>query len=63
MQSVNGEDGERLKNEMCFVSVRRNTAAEAVQQELLFVGQESGKLMAVRNIVHEVMSCRLWVVL
>ena len=32
----------------------RNSATEAVQQELLFVGQESGKLLAMRNMVKKV---------
>ena len=35
---------------VCF----RNTATDAVKQELLFVGQESGKLLAIRNLVHRV---------
>ena len=32
----------------------RNTAVDAVRQELLFVGQECGKLLAMRNLVHKV---------
>ena len=32
----------------------RNTATESVKQELLFVGQESGKLLAMRNLVKKV---------
>ena len=32
----------------------RNVATETVQQELLFVGQESGKLLAMRDLVGEV---------
>ena len=32
----------------------RNTATDAVKQELLFVGQESGKLLAIRNLVKQV---------
>jgi len=31
----------------------RNTATQTVEQELLFVGQESGKLLAVRDIVQK----------
>ena len=34
--------------------LHRNTATDTVQQELLFVGQESGKLLAVRDIVQKV---------
>ena len=32
----------------------RNAAADIVEQKLLFVGQESGKLLAVRDIIHKV---------
>ena len=32
----------------------RNSAAELVKQELLFVGQESGKLLAIRDLVKKV---------
>ena len=32
----------------------RNSATETVEQELLFVGQEAGKLLAVRDIVQKV---------
>ena len=32
----------------------KNTATESVEQELLFVGSESGKLLAVRNMVKKV---------
>lgn len=32
----------------------RNSATDLVQQELLFVGQESGKLIAIRDIIHKV---------
>ena len=32
----------------------RNSATETVEQELLFVGQESGKLLAMRNMVKKV---------
>ncbi len=32
----------------------RNSATEMVKQELLFVGQESGKLIAIRDIIHKV---------
>ena len=36
------------------VACGRNAATETVQQELLFVGQEAGKLMAMRDIVKKV---------
>lgn len=36
-----------------FVLIR-NTATQTVEQELLFVGQEAGKLLAVRDIVQKV---------
>ena len=39
---------------MIYVPNLRNTATDAVKQELLFVGQESGKLLAVRNLVRKV---------
>lgn len=32
----------------------RNSATETVKQELLFVGQESGKMIAIRDIIREV---------
>ena len=32
----------------------RNVATETVEQELLFVGQESGKLLAIRDIIRKV---------
>lgn len=32
----------------------RNAAADLVEQELLFVGSERGKLVAFRNIIHKV---------
>ena len=32
----------------------RNSATETVKQELLFVGQESGKLIAIRDIIRKV---------
>ena len=34
--------------------MHRNSATDAVQQELLFVGQEAGKLIAMRNIIKKV---------
>lgn len=34
--------------------LNRNTATQTVEQELLFVGQEAGKLLAVRDIVQKV---------
>ena len=38
----------------------RNSATETIKQELLFVGQESGKLIAIREIIHKVLG-RVWV--
>ena len=32
----------------------RNSATETVKQELLFVGQESGKMIAIRDIIRKV---------
>lgn len=32
----------------------RNTAVETVEQELLFVGTENGKLVAMRDIIKKV---------
>lgn len=34
----------------------RNTAVETVEQELLFVGEENGKLVAMRDIIKKVRS-------
>ena len=39
-----------------YFVLNRNTATQTVQQELLFVGQEPGKLLAVRDIVQKVSS-------
>ena len=36
--------------------VPRNTAVESVEQELLFVGTENGKLLAVRDLIKKVAS-------
>jgi len=32
----------------------RNTVAPTIQQELLYVGDESGKLIAIRDIIRKV---------
>ena len=37
-----------------YLCMHRNSATDAVQQELLFVGQEAGKLIAMRNIIKKV---------
>jgi ATP-dependent RNA helicase DDX52/ROK1 len=37
-----------------FSLTSRNSATETVEQELLFVGQESGKLIAIRDIIQKV---------
>ena len=36
----------------------RNTAVETVEQELLFVGTENGKLLAMRDIIKKVGSAK-----
>lgn len=36
------------------VSVHRNSAAETVEQELLFVGAENGKMLAIRDMIKKV---------
>lgn len=38
----------------CVVFVHRNSAAETVEQELLFVGAENGKLLAMRDLIKKV---------
>lgn len=38
----------------CWISGFRNSAAETVEQELLFVGSETGKLTAMRELVKKV---------
>ena len=43
-----------LSSNVCVCVCIRNTATDAVKQELLFVGQESGKLLAIRNLVKKV---------
>jgi ATP-dependent RNA helicase DDX52/ROK1 len=44
--------------EICCIDssslVQRNSATETVQQKLVFVGQEGGKLIAIRDIIREV---------
>ena len=37
-----------------YITPFSNSATETVKQELLFVGQESGKLIAVRDIIAKV---------
>ena len=32
----------------------RNSATETIKQQLLYVGQETGKLIAMRDIIHKV---------
>lgn len=38
----------------CRVYIHRNSAAETVEQELLFVGAENGKLLAMRDLIKKV---------
>lgn len=40
--------------EKCHYDLLRNTAVGTVEQELLFVGAENGKLIAVRDIIKKV---------
>lgn len=37
-----------------FVLLFRNSAVDLIEQELLFVGSERGKLVAIRNIILKV---------
>jgi len=39
---------------MCLLRHYRNTVASTIQQELLYVGDESGKLLAIRDIIRKV---------
>lgn len=41
-------------SEKCNYDLLRNTAVGTVEQELLFVGAENGKLIAVREIIKKV---------
>ena len=41
------------------VSVCRNAATETVKQRLVFVGEEGGKLIAIRDIIREVFLMQL----
>ena len=50
-----GEKPKELTNYFVVKIINcRNSATENVEQELLFVGQESGKLLAVRNLIQQV---------
>lgn len=42
-----------------FVHLLRNTAVETVKQELLFVGTENGKLLAIRDIIKKVRALQI----
>ena len=42
------------------INSTRNAATETVQQELLFVGQESGKLLAMRDVIAKVFTLSCW---
>ncbi|XP_043077581.1 probable ATP-dependent RNA helicase DDX52 [Puntigrus tetrazona] len=42
-----------LDNLVCVNIGPRNSAAETVEQQLLFVGSENGKLLAVRNLIKQ----------
>ncbi len=44
----------KLKCIYLALSFHRNSAAETVEQQLLFVGSENGKLLAVRNLIKQV---------
>ena len=43
-----------ISNIVVCVCCHRNTATETVDQELLFTGNENGKLVALRNIIKKV---------
>uniref|UniRef100_A0A8C2KG29 ATP-dependent RNA helicase n=1 Tax=Cyprinus carpio TaxID=7962 RepID=A0A8C2KG29_CYPCA len=43
-----------LDNLVCVNIGPRNSAAETVEQQLLFVGSENGKLLAMRNLIKQV---------
>ena len=43
-----------FKSSLQMLIYFRNSATQTVEQELLFVGQEAGKLLAVRDIVQKV---------
>lgn len=39
----------------------RNSATKSIEQSLLFCGAETGKMIALRNIIRQV-SCPYWIV-
>ncbi|XP_031628090.1 probable ATP-dependent RNA helicase DDX52 [Contarinia nasturtii] len=46
--------GKKNTNNLCTISIgQRNSATDLVDQELLFVGNESGKMVAFRNMLRE----------
>ena len=44
----------RIQFILTFAKFFRNAATETVKQDLKFVGQESGKLLAMRDILRQV---------
>lgn len=42
-----------MKDPIQVVIGRKNAATSLIEQKLLFVGQESGKLVAIRQLIHE----------
>ena len=44
-----------LDNVVTLTVGQKNSAADMVEQQLVFVGSESGKLMAFRNLIVEVL--------
>jgi hypothetical protein len=41
---------------LSYVLLFRNAVAQTIEQKLLYVGDESGKLLALRDIIHKVFS-------
>ena len=49
-----GKNKDWLSQTARYVFFLRNSAVETVEQELLFVGSETGKLLAMRELVKKV---------
>ena len=49
-----GKNEDWLSQTVRYVFLLRNSAVETVEQELLFVGSETGKLLAMRELVKKV---------
>jgi len=44
-----------LQESVLMCCLGRNTVAPTIQQQLLYVGDESGKLLAIRDIIRKVL--------